>query len=295
MPSWRKTRWWCTSRALPATLALALLTACATPAPDLFTRLDALLPADILLLGEQHDAPDHQRLQRAVVQALAARGQLAALTLEMADQGVSTVDLTQDAPEDKVRQALQWNDAGWPWATYGPVVMAAVRAGVPVLGANLPRTRMPEAMKNEAWDQHLSPEKLAIQRQRIREGHCGLLPDGQIAPMTRIQIARDAAMAQTVLAAWQPGKTVLLVAGAGHVARELGVPTHLPAHLPAHLPDRFTVRSTDRFPDNIKVKVVLALASTAQTAMDSGADGVWLTPALPPWDYCADMKKQMGR
>ena len=41
---------------------------------------------------------------------------------------------------------LAWDDAGWPWAAYGPAVMAAVRAGVPVLGANRPRSRMREDM-----------------------------------------------------------------------------------------------------------------------------------------------------
>ena len=48
----------------------------------------------------------------------------------------------------------------------------------------------------------------------------------QIRPMTRVQIARDLAMADTVAAVRQPGR-VLLVAGTGHVARGLGVPVHL--------------------------------------------------------------------
>ena len=38
-------------------------------------RLQQWLPADVLLLGEQHDAPDHQRLQREAVAWLASRGQ----------------------------------------------------------------------------------------------------------------------------------------------------------------------------------------------------------------------------
>ena len=41
-------------------------------------RLAALQPFDVLLLGEQHDAPAHQELEREAVQTLAARGQLAA-------------------------------------------------------------------------------------------------------------------------------------------------------------------------------------------------------------------------
>ena len=129
-----------------AALSLALLGAagCATPAPlgaAAQARLATLLPADALLLGEQHDAPAHQQLQRQAVQWLAARGQLAALALEMAEQGRSTAGLPRDASEADVQRALAWRDAGWPWQTYRPVVMAAVRAGVPVLGANLPAAR----------------------------------------------------------------------------------------------------------------------------------------------------------
>lgn len=270
-----------------AALSLALLGAagCATPAPlgaDGQARLATLLPADALLLGEQHDAPAHQQLQRQAVQWLAARGELAALALEMAEQGRSTAGLPRDASEADVQHALAWRDAGWPWQTYRPVVMAAVRAGVPVLGANLPAARQREAMRDAALDARLPPAALAEQQQRMRDGHCGLLPESQIGPMTRVQIARDIAMADTVRAARQAGRTVLLVAGNGHVHRALGVPLHLPPDLTA--------------------KVLSAQSGQAQAAIDSevtdtlpahtsGADLLWPTPPVPPRDYCAELRR----
>ena len=270
-----------------AALSLALLGAagCATPAPlgaDGQARLATLLPADALLLGEQHDAPAHQQLQRQAVQWLAARGELAALALEMAEQGRSTAGLPRDASEADVQHALAWRDAGWPWKTYRLVVMAAVRAGVPVLGANLPAARQREAMRDAALDARLPPAALQEQQQRMRDGHCGLLPESQIGPMTRVQIARDIAMADTVRAARQPGRTVLLVAGNGHVHRALGVPLHLP-------PDLTT-------------KVLSAQSGQAQAAIDSevtdtlpahtsGADLLWPTPPVPPRDYCAELRR----
>jgi uncharacterized iron-regulated protein len=67
----------------------------------------------------------------------------------------------------------------------------------------------------------------AAQQQAIRDGHCGLLPESQIAPMTRIQIARDIRMAHALERARLPGKTVVLLAGGGHVLRDRGVPVHL--------------------------------------------------------------------
>jgi uncharacterized iron-regulated protein len=213
-----------------AAATLAGCAASATPRPDA-ALADALAPADLLLLGEQHDDPQHQERHRAVVQALAAQGRLAALALEMAEQGTSTAGLPRDAGEAAVRAALRWDEAAWPWAAYGPAVMAAVAAGVPVLGANLPRGAMHAAMADAALDATLDPQALADQREAIRTGHCDLLPATQLAPMARIQLGRDRAMAATLAQAAVPGRTVVLLAGAGHVDERLGVPRHLPATL----------------------------------------------------------------
>lgn len=218
-------------------LAALLLGGCALTAPDDIKatqqRLDTLLPTDAILLGEQHDAPDHQRVQREVVLALAARGALAALVLEMAEQGHGTAGLARDASETQVREALHWDNTGWPWRAYGPVVMAAVQASVPVLGANLPRAQMRDRMTDRQLDMQLPGPALKAQQQLIRQGHCDMLPENQITPMTRVQIARDMHMAQTIAGAATPGKTVLLLAGRGHVDRSLGVVRHLPPGLKA--------------------------------------------------------------
>ena len=90
--------------------------------------------------------------------------------------------------------------------------------------------------------------------------------------MTRIQIARDRAMAQTIGRVALAGRTVVLLAGHGHVVRSLGVPQHLPASL--------TVSS------------VQLLAGTAQEGSAAGADfdQVWPTGPIPQRDYCAEFK-----
>ena len=259
-------------------LGVALLGACAHPPPTtVSTLLERVMPVQVLLLGEQHDAPEHQALQREVVQTLAARGQLGALVMEMAEQGHQTTGLPADASEARVREALNWTDqGGWPWPVYSAVVMAAVSAGVPVLGGDLPRSQMTVAMANAALEGHIGSAGLQEQRQGIREGHCDLLPESQIAPMTRIQLARDEAMARTTVQAGEsagPGKTVVLVAGNGHVRRDLGVPRYLPKDL-AH-------------------RVVMAQAGEPGSA--APADAVWVTPAQPPRDHCAELRQQFKR
>ncbi len=213
--------------------------------------------AAVLLLGEQHDAPLHHQLHARTVAALADRGRLAALALEMAEQGQGTVGLGPSADEDAVRRALRWDDSAWPWTSYGPAVMAAVRAGVPVLGANLPRSQMRAAMGEAGLDGLLPRTALERQREAIRSGHCGLLPEAQVGPMTRVQVARDRAMAEVIAAAVRPGQTVVLLAGGRHVDEEVGVPRLIP-------------------PGIAPVAVVQ-----------------W--PAQPPAkDYCAELRRQMA-
>jgi uncharacterized iron-regulated protein len=194
----------------------------------------------------------------------------------MAEEGSSTAHLDRSATEVQVQTALGWNEKAWPWSTYGPVVMTAVRAGVPVLGANLPRARIKDAMADVSLDVQLGAEAHKAQQEAVRSGHCNLLPQSQIGPMTRVQIARDRAMAQTIVKARVPGKTVLLLSGAGHTAKALGVPQHLPSDL--------------------AVKTVqLQAGGMPSLAREPGAfDAVWQTPALPEKDYCAALRAQAG-
>ncbi len=241
---------------------------------DTETRLNALLPADAILIGEQHDVAQHQQVAQQVIADLAGKGLLAALTLEMAESGTTTGALKPSSTEEQTRAALRWNDTGWPWSAYGPAVMTAVRAGVPVLGANLPLTQMPASMRDAALDQQLPGPALKAQQQLIRIGHCNLLPESQITPMTRVQIARDLEMAQTVKAAALPGKTVVLLAGNGHVNRMLGVPKYLPGDL--------TVRA-------------VRLAAGGAAAADASAfDSNWAAGTAPDVDHCAQLRQRLS-
>ena len=282
----------------------------AKPVADVAARVQALLPLHALLLGEQHDAPDHQRIHVEVIEALAARGARSAVVIEMAMQGNSTASLaatssqrSTGASEDAVRAALKWDERAWPWAAYAPAIMTAVRAGVPVLGSNVPRAQMGAAMQQTDLDQRLSGPALKAQQQLIRLGHCNLLPESQVSPMTRIQIARDVAMANAVVKAitdaaiapnavspanpaspahpaysaypTHPAKTVVLLAGSGHVDRMLGVPQHLPA--------------------GVTAKSVLLVAGSASDAGDRAAnfDTVWAAAPVPAKDYCAGLKAKL--
>ena len=234
----------------------------------------------VILLGEQHDQIAHHQWEAATVRHLAAQGRLAALVVEMAPAGGSTRSLPASASDEEVKTALQWTQGGgpggWPWQDYGPVVMAAVKAGVPVLGGNLPRARMKQAMGESRYDGHLPAAGWQLQLDAIKDGHCGLLPESQFAPMARIQLARDESMARVTETAvrelGQPGKSVLLVAGRGHVRSDIGVPTWLPG--------------------DFKQKVAIAQSDKAQTAIAMKADKLLTLEGNASEDQCSQLREQ---
>ncbi len=271
------------ARALSVLLVLGLSACKALPPAQVaaeraasvdLSELLSLPGPDALLIGEQHDAPDHPAIHQQVVERLISAGRLAALVLEMSERGSTSRGLANDAAETEVRQRLDWNEKAWSWSRYGPAIMAAVRTGIEVAGGNLPRKAMAEAMQDAALDRRLVPAVLQQLRQAIRDGHCGLLPESQIAPMTRIQIARDLSMAETMQGLARPGKQVLLLAGAAHVERVAGVPAHW----------RNNFRS-----------ISLRLLPAGEAASGSGGvfDRVWSTAAMPPQDHCAGLKRQL--
>lgn len=265
--------------------------------------LRTVLPADVLLLGEQHDDPEHQRMQHEAVKWLAIRNQLGAVVLEMAERGTSTAALPTEATPAQVQGALQWQESAWPWAQYGPAIMEAVRAGVPVLGGNLPRTQTRTAMRDETLDQALTPAALERQREAIREGHCHLLAPAQVPGMARIQIARDQAMAQTLAETQRrQGTTVVLITGAGHTLRTAGVPVHLPQDLTA----RIVVAMQHKAPppgDGQKaapaaqiIQAPLYPQSTSAAVariVPVDADLVWVSPWRDAPDHCKALRKQL--
>jgi uncharacterized iron-regulated protein len=229
------------------------------------------------LFGEQHDQPDHQRQTAEAVTVLAAEGRLQAVVLEMAERGRSTAALPPDADEARVREALAWNERGWPWAVYRDLVMSAVRAGVPVWGGNLSREALRAAMSEPRWDEAVPDAARKALREAIDRGHCGLLPPYRLQPMVRMQIARDRSLAEAVAEAGRGAgaeAVVVLVSGAVHASRETGVPLHLAPLVPG-----WSLQA-------------IAFTSDPEETSRAGFDELWPAEPGPQTDHCAGLRRR---
>lgn len=194
---------------------------------DAGTLVERLAAATAIVVGERHDNPEHQRLERWLIARLAERGVLGGVAMEMLEdrQSVRRAQVASPRPwrldDAALRQALAWRD-GWDWSAYGPVVREALRRGVPLAAANLPRPRIREIV-DEGRPPALPAAVATAQRRALIEGHCGLLPDGMLDGLLAAQVARDRAMAAAL--ADLPA-LALLICGSGHARRDVGVALH---------------------------------------------------------------------
>ena len=241
--------------------------------------VERLAKAPRVLVGEQHDNPDHHALQLWLSRELAARRPQGSLLLEMLNPDQQArVEQVQAAaragrmPVDTIA-ALAWQP-GWDWGLYGALVQYQLRQPYPLLAANLDRAEIMQIYQARPTLQGTASTAPAVQEKLqadIRESHCGLLPESQIPAMLAVQQQRDRRMAERLLAAPQPA---MLLAGAFHVRKDLGVPLHL-ADLGAG-----------------EGNLVLILAEVGKQPAADSADYVWYTAANAPEDHCAKLRKK---
>jgi uncharacterized iron-regulated protein len=207
--------------------------------------MDRLVSAHFVLLGEKHDNPDHHLLQAAVIRGLVARDRRPAVGFEMftLDQAGALANQLAVAPYDAtgIATAVNWRNSGWPdWALYQPIAKAALRAGLPIVATNLPPAIVKKmrreglagldsrARRELGLDQPLAEATFALMAADIRVSHCGFGSEENVKAMVDVQRARDAQMAQSLIAAGENDGAVL-VAGAGHVRSDYGIPAVLRA------------------------------------------------------------------
>jgi uncharacterized iron-regulated protein len=210
---------------------------------DLGALEAALAGAHFVLLGETHDNADHHRLQAQLVRAVTASGRRPALAFEMLDTAQQpAVDAAVAKPghsPETISEAVSWAKSGWPsFDLYRPVFAAGLEADLPIAAANLPRKVVrqvvesgesalpPELRERLSREPPLAPAERDALRREMGESHCGKLPEEMFDPLVLAQRARDVAMAERLFRA-DTGQGAILIAGAGHVRTDRGVPAHL--------------------------------------------------------------------
>lgn len=251
--------------------------------------LDRMRVADTVLIGELHDHPEQHRIRLGWLRAL---GNEVPITLVMehfdveAQERINAARASQSGDRPlaerarELAQAADFRFDGWDWTLIGPVVEFALDKNLPLLAANLSsreayaiargQSHPMDRPAPEGW----TPRQDAVLAEMIREGHCNALPEPMIAPMMRAQRARDAQMAAVLEAARAAGRKPVLLAGNGHVRRDVGVPAYLTA--------------------NTQV-VSVALLELGSEVEVGAYDIVRFTPRLKRPDPCEGLRERFGK
>jgi uncharacterized iron-regulated protein len=272
---------------------------------DRESLVERLARADFVLLGERHDNPDHHMLQAEVLRSLIAVGRRPAVGFEMLglDDAGAVAKYLAAAPNDAagLGRAVNWNQHGWPdWAMYQPIAEAALQAKLRIVVTNLPlatarkMTRdglaaLEPGMIRELGLDRPPPEPVfAKMAADIRDAHCGYAPEEIVKPMVDVQRARDAQMAESLIAAADPDAAIL-VAGAGHVRNDYGIPVYLTAKAP----DKRVISIA--FVEVDKQKAEPKSYAFAYPDGRLPFDYVWFTPRVDDEDPCEKFKSQFDR
>jgi uncharacterized iron-regulated protein len=227
-------------------LLAAGLGACTTTAPPIRDWESRLHGDAIVLLGEVHDNAEQHRLRLTVLERAFAAGWRPAIAMEQFDRKRQPEierarrERPGDAQHviDLAAPLAAQSMGGWNWDFYRPYIALALRYGVPLVAANLSNADTAKIVRGGyaavfdaagiaalGLDLPVPPEWQQAEEREIDAGHCHALPPALWPRMARAQFARDAVMAEVLRRHAQTG--AVLLAGNGHVRRDLGVPRRL--------------------------------------------------------------------
>ncbi|HEY4899679.1 MAG TPA: ChaN family lipoprotein [Terriglobales bacterium] len=197
------------------------------------------------MLGEVHDNAEqhHWRLER--LQKAFAEGWRPVIVMEQFDrEHQEDIERARRKTPKDVQYLLDLaaprdtEGGNWNWKFYQPFVALALEYDVPLIAVNLSRADAGKVAK-DGYSAVFDPDTLmslglnepiawdweSAQEREIEVGHCHQLPPSMLPAMARAQFARDAVMASAVKA--NAGDGLVLLAGNGHVRRDIGVPRWL--------------------------------------------------------------------
>ncbi|HEX2541294.1 MAG TPA: ChaN family lipoprotein [Caldimonas sp.] len=237
-------------RLAAAALASALIACTTSPAID---AASAPWPASldggtIVLLGEVHDSAEQHRLRLDALRRAVASGWRPAIVMEQFDrERQGDIDRARrERPGDAGHVIEQAATApprpggGWNWSFYRPFVALALAHDLPLVAGNLSNADAAKivrggnaavfdaaALRALGLDRPIEADWQRAQEREIDAGHCGALPAAMWPRVASAQFARDAVMADALRR--HGGRGAVLLAGNGHVRKDIGVPRWLQA------------------------------------------------------------------
>ncbi|MGH7162681.1 MAG: ChaN family lipoprotein [Planctomycetota bacterium] len=212
---------------------------------DFAAMVEELVKADVVYVGETHDDRAHHELQLQVLQALAERGRLHGIGMEMFQrpfQAALDAYVEHRIEEEELLERTEWRKRwGFDFALYRPILEFARERRIPVIALNVPDevrkhvregglAAVPEEMRARLPAVYTGDEE---HRAFVREAFRGHLQEGEAfdeARFDRFYLAMclwDDVMADSVVRWFEAAPKdaqIVVCAGGGHMANRYGVP-----------------------------------------------------------------------
>ena len=188
--------------------------------------------ADIVVLGEQHDNPDHHARQAAWVAEL----QPTEIVFEMLTPS-QTGDWKPWTTQKELDEILDWSKTDWSsFDMYFPIFAAAPQARWRAAG--LTRSDLQRHLQRPlseyylaetfGLDQAVDAAEQAAREKLQADAHCGALPEDVLPLMVNAQRLRDVALADAALIVLKhSGGPIVVITGNGHARADWGAPAFI--------------------------------------------------------------------
>jgi uncharacterized iron-regulated protein len=204
-----------------------------------------LIPAEVVFLGESHNQIEQHRIQTVLIEELLENGKDLVIAMEMfqKEQQVVLDRWSQGLlSEEAFLKEVQWETTwGFDYSLYKPILDEIRQHRLKVLGLNMQRELVRRVGQNGI--KSLSPEdrkklpRMDLSDRKYRAYLASIFKDHQEGSAKKFeffyqaQCLWDEAMAETLaefmMSPEGKGKTVLVLAGNGHIVFDFGIPNRL--------------------------------------------------------------------
>ena len=242
-----------------------------------------------VLLGEQHDNPDHHSHQAKVAYWATKARPSSVIAFEMLNDP-QKVKLADFSNTSRLAISLDWANSGWPsFEYYAPIFDVALAHQSTILAANPSKEDIMGTMTNGMTHPALTtidvtrpfPENLQSElNQEIIDSHCGYANPEMTEMMSTVQRFKDAWMAHQLLEHGSKNAPAVLIAGSGHTRKDRGVPWYF--------------NETEK-----KNSLVIAFREVTTEANQAGAYGpseadiLYFTPQVAREDPCIAFQESL--
>ena len=265
---------------------------------DEATLLARIEKANVLLLGETHDNPQHHELQLKLLKARIDSGARPALVMEQldADSQPALDAALAGSDHDKTLKAVTGLIKFTDWQFYRPYLVTALDNKLPVIAANISSQQLQpviwngfsaydaDALKRMAVEEVWSESRENYMLRHMGGAHCGQVRDTLREGLARGQRLRDALMADSAISGI--GRGIVAIVGSSHARRDVGMPLYLAARAPlAHI---FSIGFVEVIPGRNAPETY----ETESASGDVPFDVIWFSPRMERADPCADLNKK---